>query len=149
MSKPNPLKTAALWVGAVVIVVALGAVLIFGTGLFKKATANFRGDVAATEKIVANGSYRIAAYDQFFDLCASIQGKEATLAALKAEQAAGLTGERAYTVPSNIVALTGSRIADIAQYNADAAKTATAGQFQSSALPYRLDPTQENTTCAS
>lgn len=123
------------------------AAIWFGVTIFRKETADFRGSAAQTEQVRADGSYRIAAYDAFYNQCAGIQGKEATLAALKAELAEGPTPDRAAQVRATITAVASSRGADIAQYNADTAKAGTKAQFLSSTLPYVLDPNQEHTTC--
>lgn len=141
-------REAMVWIaiGLVVIVVAVG--VYFAFAVLRKQSADFRGDVAATERVKADGAYRIAAYDEFFNRCAGIQGKEATLAALKAELKTNPPADRISQIQASITAITGSRAADIAQYNANAAKTATSGQFMSSNLPYQLDPNQEKTTCA-
>lgn len=136
---------AAIAVPVTLAGIAFGSV--YASGGFSRVTADFRGGTAATEQIKASGAYRIAAYDAFFDKCAAIQGKEAQIAALRAESERA-AGSRAEIVAINISALTGSRGAAIARYNADAAKAGTEGQFRDSSLPYRINPDQETTTCA-
>lgn len=135
--------------GGIVILVGLAwaAMATFSFGLYSKATADFRGDVAMTEKVHADGNFRIAAYDHFFDACAEIQAKEGTIAALKDELAMGPTPERASIVQSTITGVTAARNADISRYNGDAAKTDTMAAFKASSLPFRIDPTQEKTQC--
>lgn len=91
-------------------------------------------------------NYRIPAYDHFFNLCASVQNAEA---GLDAQMAMSASDRKEY----NIAALQATRARGINQYNADAAKDYTLGQFRDSGLPYHLDPTEytgENKTqCAS
>lgn len=133
---------------AVIAISIIAAVAVwFGTTMFRKETADFRGSAAQTEQVRANAPYRIAAYDNFFNLCAGIQAKEGTLAALKAELSESPTPDRAAQLRSFITAVTASRRSDIATYNGDAAKTGTRAQFLSSTLPYTIDPAQEATTC--
>lgn len=130
-----------------VVVLVVGGMATLGIGLFKKETADFRGGVAATEQVHANGAYRIAAYDQFFNRCAEIQSKEATIAFLTTE-AKDATPDRVAQINSTLTAVRAGRAADIARYNADAAKTDTLANFLASSLPYSIDPTQDHTTCA-
>lgn len=132
---------------AVVVALVVGGMAVFGIGWFKKETADFRGSVAATERVHANGAYRIAAYDQFFDRCAGVQAKEATIAALKQERTTASEG-RQQQIDATLTAVRSARAQDITRYNADAAKTDTVGNFLASNLPYSLDVNQENTTCA-
>lgn len=131
----------------IAILVGLGLATMYSMGWLRKETADFRGGVAATEQIHANSAYRIAAYDKFFDDCAAIQGKEAQLAALRTEQATA-TGQRAEIVAATITGVTAARATQIAQYNADAAKSDTAANFLSSSLPFYIESTKEHTTCA-
>lgn len=132
---------------AVVAIVAIALASMYAMGFLKKETADFRGGVAATERIHADAAYRIAAYDKFFDDCAAIQSKDAQLAALRTE-AQTATGQRADIVAATITAVTAARATQIAQYNADAAKSDTAANFLSSSLPFYIAPTQEHISCA-
>ncbi len=94
---------------------------------------------------IQGANYRIPAYDHFFNLCASVQNAEA---GLDAQMAMSPSDRKEY----NIAALQATRARGINQYNADAAKDYTLGQFRDSGLPYHLDPsayTGENKTqCA-
>jgi hypothetical protein len=137
-------KTAvAAAIAAVVILPVAG---IYGVGFLKKETADFRGGVSATESVKANGAYRIAAYDQFFDLCGQVQAKEGTIAILQ-EELLTATPERAAVITPTIAGIKAGRQSDIAQYNSDASKTDTKANFLASSLPYSLNINQE-TTCA-
>lgn len=131
-----------------ILIVGLALMAVFGVGLFQKETAGFRGSVEATEIIQGDGTYRIAAYDQFFNRCSEIQAKEATLDALKSERDTTSPSEsRLHEINATITAVTAARASDIARYNTDAAKAGTIAQFKSSTLPFSIDVTQENTTC--
>lgn len=139
-------KTIAF--GAIVLVVGLvlAGMAVFGVGWFKRSTADFRGETAVTEKVLADGNYRIAAYEKFFDLCAAIQGKEATISELTLEMETAPEG-RAAEIRATLSALKASRAKQVAQYNADSRKEGTEGQFKASGLPHRIDIKELETKC--
>lgn len=136
---------------AIAVVLVLGAMYVFGWGFFKETTAPWRGEVDKREKVEGSGDFRIAAYDHFHDLCAQVQSDEASIRNLRRELTSEPkpSEERAIQIRASITALENNRAANINQYNADAAKKYTIGQFRSSGLPYRLDPSTEETTCTS
>jgi hypothetical protein len=95
---------------------------------------------------------RISGYNHFFDLCASVQNAESGID----QQAKTLTTASNETdkarIQINIDALQMTRANGIHQYNADASKDYTVGQFRDSTLPYHLDDTAykaggEHTQC--
>lgn len=133
---------------ALVLVVVIGAMWIFGFGFFQRSTAGFRGETEQIERVQADPNYRIQAYDSFFNRCAAVQNKEATIKALKAELETNPPQSRVTQINATITALTAARAADINQYNADASKTDTRANFQASNLPYRLNENVESTSCA-
>lgn len=143
MNRWHPIAIGAAVI-ALVIGIPLGA--IFLVGALKKGTADFRGDVAVTESVKANGAYRIAAYESFFNRCAEIQAKEATIAALK-EELVTADNDRAFQIRATLTGVNSGRASDIARYNADARKTDTQASFLASTLPFQIDPTQEKTLC--
>ncbi|MBI3334307.1 hypothetical protein HYZ97_02375 [Candidatus Pacearchaeota archaeon] len=106
------------------------------------------GQLAAREQILS-GSTRITAYNHFFNLCAAVQGQEAAREALQAELAATTTLKEQARVRASIAGVTALRGQTIAQYNADARKDYTIGQFRDLGLPYRLPLTKEGerTSC--
>lgn len=128
-----------------IILIGIGA--FFGITQFKKLTADYRGSAAATEQIHANGNYRIAKYNDFFDRCAAIQAKEATIVALR-EELTTAGPERKAIIESSLTGLIAGRATDIARYNAEAAKTDTAANFLASNLPHYIDQTKDRTSCA-
>lgn len=136
---------------------AIGAAAVIGIGAaiaggfaIKYATADVRGKVAANERIKSAPS-RIANYEHFFNLCAAVQANEAQIDALANELAASTTDRDRARVRTNITGVSAARQRAIFQYNADARKSYTAGQFRDSALPYELDaatyPEGGKTTC--
>ena len=100
---------------------------------FRWFAAPIEGQVGARERI-QGATHRIEAYEHFFDLCASIQTKEGTITAQLART------DNADRIQQNVAALQSRRLADINQYNADASKSYTVGQFRDSNLPYNIAP---------
>lgn len=141
------MKAFFLTIAAVVAVVLFGLAVLLITGVFQKETADFRGSVDQTEQVQANGSYRIAAYNSFFNQCASIQTSEANIEFSLEELEQQLPPSRQLQVQANLNAQKAARVSAINQYNADAAKTDTQANFLSSTLPYFIDANQEKTVC--
>lgn len=137
----------AALLGLVVILLVIGLVGVFGLGWFTDTTADRTGKTQQEQQINGNGSYRIAAYDHFYDLCAQVQTEEQSIRNLQNELKTTTDATRKTVIPASITALENNRASDINQYNADARKSYTLGQFKSSDLPFQLDITEENTTC--
>ena len=144
--------------GRVVLAVCAGTLLMYlvfaaAWGLdfgWRWATAGPSGQLEAREEILS-GPNRIAAYNHFFNLCASIQGNEVQLEALNAQLGQASPDDRD-RVLSSIAGVTAARGSAIAQYNADAGKDYTIGQFRDLDLPYQLMATPYEggrTQCAS
>lgn len=150
MNKGISAGVAAL-VGAAAVVlvagIAVGAMWVFGWGMFQQSTAEHRGETAQKEQVRADPDYRIAAYERFFDLCASVRSDEATIANLEEELADDPTAERESQIKASLTAVRSNRSETINEYNADARKSETAAAFRSSDLPYQLDPDSEETRC--
>lgn len=127
----------------------LASMWVFGWGAFTRATADFRGETGQIERTRADADYRIANYDHFFDLCASVQSKEATIDSLEQELETDPREQRAEQIQATLTAVRASRAEAINQYNADAAKEATAAQFRASNLPPKLSIDEGETECAS
>lgn len=94
-----------------------------------------------------SGVNRTAKYDHYFDLCASIQGYEATIRA----QTVALTQTADPADHSRISTVLGAvrsqRGRAIAQYNADARKAYTSGRFLDDSLPKQINDGAEQTLC--
>lgn len=130
-----------LWVGALI---ALGLVISavgYGVGWF---SAPYKGKLEA-RKTINSGSFRIAAYNHFFDACAGIQGEMGQLAAQQQALKTAI-GDDIGRVQANIAGLEGELAGDVADYNADVGKSYTIGQFRSAGLPFRID-LKEPFTC--
>ena len=96
---------------------------------------------------------RISGYNHFFDLCASVQNAEAAIDQFTAARDRATDPNEISRIQTNLDAQVITRQNGINQYNADAAKDYTVGQFRASNLPYRLDDTPykaggEHTRCA-
>lgn len=134
---------AVAWLAGILLLVGLIAGIVFG---IRWVTAPVKGKLQAREQI-NSGSFRIAAYNHFFDLCASVQTKEQTIVALEQELATKPTADRRSQIEASITANRAGRADDINTYNADAHKSYTIGQFRSSGLPFTLYPTTKETAC--
>lgn len=132
---------------ALVVALVIGAMAVFGVGWFQRSTADFRGETAALEQIKANADNRISAYEYFFDLCASVQSHEDTIRALETELAGDPSESRAEQIRGAITANQAQRDGKIRQYNSEAARDYTTGQFRDADLPAELNTDTEETTC--
>lgn len=146
-------ESGQVGLGIILLIAAIvGILLLWAGGLaFQYFTADVRGKVAANEDIKANPQRRIEAYERFFNQCADVQSIETNLHAQQAELKSTKDERRRGQLLTNINALIAARAEAVNQYNADSAKTYTAGQFKASNLPYRLPteaPTEGNTECA-
>jgi len=137
-----------LWsVVAVLGVLALIAVVM---GI-KYATANWRGAADQREKTVANGNYRIASYDAFFDKCNEIVAKEAIIADFQKQYEDAAPGKPKQDALINLNAMKNTRIEMVQDYNSDAQKAGTRALFRSDDLPYQISipiNPEEPTKCA-
>lgn len=149
------MKTVVLgvsaWVLAVIVgfvgMLAIGLVGVYGFGWFVDHTADRSGKTQVKQNINGNGQYRIGAYNHFYDLCASVQTKEASIANLQQELKTTADPQQKLQIPTDIVALQNARADAINQYNADAHKSYTLGQFRASDLPFQLSLVEDHTQC--
>lgn len=145
------MKNVATAIGLVVVFfVVLLAPIGFIWG-FQWVTAPFRGALGAREQIQANGSFRIQAYQGFFNQCASIQALEGDIDAQTKALDTISDSQRKEIVQANIAALNGARSGAIFRYNQDSLKNWTEGQFKDNDLPYQLSTAEykgTHTKCA-
>ena len=117
-------------------IVALVAI-IAGTYALRYALAPIEGRVGAQEQI-QSAPNRIQAYNYFFDLHGAIKSYDTALKALN-EQLGATTGlDEQERIRATIAGLKGQKARAIQQYNADARKDYTIGQFRDSGLPYQI-----------
>lgn len=138
-----------LAVVTVFIVIAAG---VAAGWAIKYATADVRGRIEANETI-KSGANRIAQYNRFFNACAAVQANEGALDASLAQLAETTSESEKERIRANITGLRATRSRTIAEYNSDATKNYTNGQFRDSDLPYQLVDTDYpkggGTRCAS
>lgn len=138
-----------IWISVLSSLLAVAVIFlvaVYGFGFLQRGTADFRGETGQIEQTEADSDYRIAAYDEFYDSCASVKSIESKIKNVEEEVKDAKDSERRATLGTSIMALKNKRAELIESYNADARKEATRGQFKSSDLPYELD-IEEETTC--
>lgn len=137
------------WLAAlsIVLITATILVLVFATGWGKRLTAGFRGETAEREMTEASGRFRLATYEDFFDLCTSVQNAEARAANLEAELESGPTAARESQINSSLTAVRNQRASSANEYNSKAAQEHRTA-FLSNNLPEKIDLNEENTECA-
>lgn len=125
----------ALGVGVVLLVA-----VVAGGWAFTYYTADVRGRISANETI-KSGASRIANYEHFFNLCAAIQSNEAQIDSLTENLGTAVDNDDRARIQASLAGVKAVRFSGIAQYNADAAKSYTQGQFRDSSLPYQIPAT--------
>lgn len=140
-------KILGWFVGGLLIFVAFFLIAVYGFGFLQRETADFRGETEQIEKTQADGDYRIAAYNEFYDKCASVQSLESKISNLETEVEATDDEQRVSILNTSITAAKNKRAELIHEYNADARKEATQGQFRASDLPYELNENEGETVC--
>jgi hypothetical protein len=124
---------------------ALIATLAFGGVSW--ITAPFRGEVDKRERTEGNGAFRIATYEEFFDLCASVQTAEQQLKGLQEELDGKPSADRAEHIRTSMTAVKASRAESISTYNSKATQEHREA-FQDARLPYKLNVNDQETQCA-
>jgi len=130
-------------IGSIVILLAI----IYGGGLLQRMTADFRGETSQIEQTEADSDYRISAYDQFYDKCASVQSIESKIRNLEEELENTDDKQRQSILKTSVTASKNKRAEMIQSYNADARKEDTRGKFKASDLRYELNENEEETIC--
>lgn len=136
MKKAIAIGVASFLGVCLVIWFLVGAIWGFGV-----ATAGIYGRGEA-HKQIKSADFRIAAYDKFFNQYASVKALEGQIDELTATLATMEPGTREYTyTQSALTGVKGLRHTAIQQYNADAMKNWTEGQFRDNDLPYQIPDT--------
>jgi hypothetical protein len=135
----------ALWVLGVLALVIIVWLILWGAGWI---AAPWQGKLQARQQI-QSGSFRIQAYNHFFDLCASVttldQALQQTLVSEQTDKGDDLSRDQI-----NFTAQLNDRNDAANQYNADSHKSYTVGQFKSANLPFAIPAYQKGQvfTCA-
>ncbi|MDX3026769.1 hypothetical protein [Streptomyces scabiei] len=122
-------------------------IAVFAFGGVGWLTAPFRGEVDKKNRTEGSGAFRIATYEEFFDLCAAAQTAEQQLAVLQQELDGKPSPERAEKIRTSITAVKASRAESINTYNSKASQEHRTA-FQDADLPVKLDPNAQETQCA-
>lgn len=133
------LGTALLALLAAVAVIAGISVGSYYLGIFgNHVQANYQKRVVTSQvqQQVRTAAFAQTAYEQFFDLCASVQTDEVTLDASLTQEKTASPDDKS-RLETNIVGLLAARADSINTYNAQA-REYTHGQFRDSNLPFRL-----------
>jgi hypothetical protein len=101
-------------------------------------TAPIRGKIEAREEIMS-GDYRIAAYNHFFDLKVAYDSADASLTALIKARDVAISDDEIERLNASIAGVESQKERTRLQYNADAAKNYTLGQFLDLKLPYQIE----------
>lgn len=119
-------------VGAFLLAIVVLIALALGGLAWRYYTAEIRGRVDAQEQIESAPS-RIQRYQEFFNLCQSIQTKEDSIDNLRANST--MDEERKGTA---ITANQNARAQLINEYNSKSAQSYTAARFKASNLVYQI-----------
>jgi hypothetical protein len=125
-----------------VIAIVVGLIIValvtaYGLGWFSDTTVDRRGQTSQQEQTRGDGTYRIAQYDAFFNLCNQVGAQEGAID----DAAANTAGLPQSIAATNLQAAVQGRRDLVADYNSRAARTATSGEFRDSTLPYQLPTT--------
>lgn len=140
--KDSPSRAGCVVFAATVAVVFLVVIGVVGQFAFDWFTAGPRGELEARQQILS-GDNRIQAYDHFFDLCASVQAVEASIDQTLIQLDTPVNQDDTIRLRTNLNGQQATRARAISQYNVDARKSYTVGQFRSLSLPYQL-PTDDH-----
>lgn len=125
----------------IAVVIAIPLLLFGGYGLSRAWTyyfgATIEGKVGA-EKQLESSQSRISKYNEFYDLCSSVQSLEQSL---RQQRKALENSEDKKIIQSNINGLVAQRAQTVNQYNANARKSYTKARFKASDLPSELPMT--------
>lgn len=111
--------------------------MIYLTTQISMDTADRRGEAEKMEQVEAEGEYRVAQHDYFYNLCSDIKAKQQNIKEL--ETLGGYDQE----VVANRMKLNEM----VSEYNTAASNNYTKGQFRADELPYQIDPDTEVEEC--
>ena len=131
--------------------IGIGVAVLFGAVYFwtsfLQTTAEVRGETAQKERVVADGDYRIANYDWFYEQCSAIEAKNQKIQLLEEQIASTDDESQKAGYESGLLAEKTTRAELITDYNAKAASGGTRGQYRDAGLPKQIDPNDEEIQC--
>lgn len=134
------------WVLVLAILLAVSVATMFMTGTVQRLTAEWRGETDMIEDTEGSGEFQRATYEQFFNLCQSVQSAEGRITSLETELEGGVDASHERTIDASLTAIRSGRAESIDEYNSLAAQEHT-GAFQDAGLPDRLEHDTEETEC--
>lgn len=123
---------------SILIVLLIICAVIAGVYVYRYNMAKVEGIVGAQEQI-QSAPMRISAYNYFFDLYGAIKSYDASLKALNENLAAVSSEGERERILATIAGLKGQKARATQQYNMDAKKSYTVGQFRDWQLPYQIE----------
>ncbi len=118
-------------------VIGVFILITFGWG-WRYLTAPIEGRIGAREQIQSK-EMMITAYNHFFDLYAAIKSYDITLKALDEQLIQVTDTTERNRIIATITGVKSQKGRAIQQYNADAKKSYTIGQFRDWELPYQIN----------
>lgn len=119
-----------------VVLIAILMIALWGFGVL---TADIKGQGEA-HKEIHSAEFRLEAYNYFYDQYHSILGMEGSIDAnINTLSQFENTSKEYGRIVINIAALQSLRHQAIQEYNANASKDYTIGQFRDAGLPYQLE----------
>lgn len=138
-------KVALAAVVALALVFVIGVFGVYYGGWFSDVTKNRVGETEKNELIEGNGSYRVGAYESFWDAYAAIQTQEDRISNLTATTETQ-TGFQLQQTQLAITAAKNTCASLINDYNAASKADYTSAQFRDAQLPMEIQ--LEATKCA-
>lgn len=129
-------------VAGTVAAVALVCLAVVLAGVFTFAWAPWKGKIEERNQTVGSGTYRIASYEYYFDQCNTIKSDEQKIATYKAQLnvTPAPSPDQVTRLNAAIMAQTNLWIEHVNEYNSNADKERTKGQFRDDGLPEHIDP---------
>lgn len=121
------------------VVLTLLGLAWYGVHIWRRETADTKGQTDVVEQISGDADYRIAAYEEFYDRCWAVIELEAQIQLAEEAVEAESTDWGREEAERNLLALQNTRIDLITSYNSAASKTDTAQNFLASDLPRELN----------
>jgi hypothetical protein len=129
------MKVMAIVIVSLIIIVCVAAGVTWGV---RYIAAPIEGSISAREQILS-GEQRIVAYNHFYDLKAAIDSYPAQIEAQEEALTRAVSDKEKARINANIAGMKAQLVRLINQYNADAKKKYTIGQFRDLGLPYGID----------